>query len=103
MLGDITTIKRHCYRDTKKLVPFKRLLEEPFRYGPTKHELEKFGVILEDNTEKEILGTIKEFIMHNEVSDLQLQAKKLIPNDGYSFGANGNYSKITLEQYFSQG
>ena len=102
MLGDITTIKRHYYSGTKKIVPLNLLFEAPFRWGPTRRELEKLGVYLEDNTDEEILGTVKEFLLNNEVSDLQLQAKKLIPNDGYAFGAKGNYSKTMLEQYFPQ-
>lgn len=100
MEGDITTLKRLHYCDNEKLVPFEKLLDTPFRWSPARHFLESRGIKLVDNSEEEILETVVEYLSTPKTTELQIKAKNLLPLDAYSSGARGNFSMVTLKQYF---
>ena len=104
MKGDITTLKTFKYIKDNKLLPFEKLLNHPFIFtDPTKAQLDKAGIYVEDNTEEEILDTIKEFLVNKDGtrSELQKKSNDYITTKNYTFGLQGNFSNTTLKKYFN--
>ncbi len=101
LAGDITSFKKFRYKKDGSLVPFEKLLDDPFIRNPSCEELDKHGIYFEDNTEQEILDTVREFLEtpRDHVSDLQLKAWKKISKNNYSYGARGHFSDTILREY----
>ena len=101
--GDLSSFKK--IRDLKsgKLVPFEKLVVPPLSENLSKSELDKLGLVLEDNTEDEILQTIKEFLEQTDQTPTKFQkdAKARVPQHRRSFGSPGNFSNVILKEYFS--
>jgi len=99
--GDIATIKKVCYIKDQTLVPFEKLFQPPLSQNPNQQTLEKHGLYYENNSEEEILNTVKEFIEipRDQVSSLQEKAREYIGVDHYALGAKGNFSNTILECY----
>jgi len=97
--GDLVTIKKFRYKSDNRLVKFPDLFKPPYSMNPSVTMMDAHGVYMEGSTEEEILETVKEFLSGAETSDVQTRAKKMVLPDNYAFGAQGNFSNVTLRTY----
>ncbi len=100
--GDLTSFKKFRYKENNKLVPFDALFRPPFSLNPTIGILAEHGAYYVNNTEQEILDTVKEFIErpYGEASEIQKIAQAKILPANYAYGAVGYFSHTILEEYF---
>ena len=99
MKGDLCTFKRYYYKKNGEVVPFEKIVRPPFRHNLTKHELDIMGIELRENTSCEILQTVVEYLDCSPISAEQIFAKEALPTDCFSVGAQGNFSKVSLQPY----
>jgi len=101
MPGDLTSFKTFRYKKDNALVPLADLMYPPFSLNAKEGELDNLGVYVENNSEQQILDTVKEFVEtpRDQTSELQQKAKSLILKKNYGFGAKGNFSNTILKLY----
>lgn len=100
--SDLSTFKKFRYISDDSLVPFNRILRPPFSQNPQLSGLMAAGAYLEDNSEDEILATVKEFVERDGVDPTPIQkaAKDMIVEGHYCYGARGHFSNTFLTGYF---
>lgn len=100
MSGDLTSFKRFREKTTNRLVPFKALLLPPYSLNPSREELDRLNVDVEDCTSGEILDTFVEFLHQPSIADtIQSAAYEQLRPTNYSFGARGRLSTVSLRPY----
>ena len=98
--GDLTTFKIFKYKENDELVPFEQLFHKPFNSNPTQSILDHHGIYFCDNSEENILSTVKEFIEEPKLpSEKQILAHNKILDSNYAYGANGHFSNTILNYY----
>ncbi|MGH1351071.1 MAG: TIGR04372 family glycosyltransferase [Methyloligellaceae bacterium] len=101
--GDITTFKKFRYKRDDTLVPFETILQSPYKHNPRQETLDLLGVYFEDNTEQEILDTVREYLETPLYQQTRLQklAQSKLSDTNYAYGANGTFSDTILKLYFT--
>ena len=103
--GDLSSFKKIRYVKSGKLVPLQKLMVPPLSENPSKSELNNMGLVVEDNTDDEILQTISEFLERTNFKPSKIQAvsKAMLVEQRRSFGSPGHFSNAILKEYYSAG
>ncbi len=101
--GDITTFKKFRYKRDDSLVPFETILKYPYKHNPRQETLDVMGVYFEDNTEQEILDTVREYLEtpQDQITERQKRAQNMLSEMNYAYGAKGTFSDSILKLYFT--
>jgi putative glycosyltransferase (TIGR04372 family) len=99
--GDLTAFKKYRYKESDELIDFYKSVRPPFNRNLTPAEMDEHGVYLEDNTDVEILATVREYVENPAAQETQLQkiSKQSLPAGSFSYQAKGNYSDFLLSIY----
>lgn len=102
--GDLTTFKKYRYQSNGALIAFADLLKPPFANKNDDKFLQNMDIILEDNSEDEILGAVQEFVENKgKITARQQEAAQLVNYQNYAFGARGYFSDTILRSYDFDG
>lgn len=100
--GDVSIFKKIQNKSTKKNINIKKLFQHPFDKPLQRHELDKFGYSLIDNSEAEILNAVKDYF--NDKSNLVqiIPSVRFTPpllSSHFACGTKARYAERFINEY----